>query len=364
MNEIDQGELIAAGRSGAVLDGAAGGAKRAVPAALLRRCCHELKDQIDPRGLRLRGVAVAGCLDLAGLAVPFPLRFDGCEFDSPLLVEGAELFELSLTGCPRLPGLLGNGLRLRRDLDLSRSRIAGAHWTSASTSKRAAVWLCESEIGSRLICLDATIDGRGDRAVQADRIAVGGAVRLIHRFTAAGEIRLIGARIGGSVDITGARIESSDGPAIDLGGATVEGNLFVIEDPAGRRPVIRGRFDLGSGRIAGRFVVRNATLEALAGGPAGSIYARSTATPTTISAERLSVGADLMLAGRCEITGRIDLSMGDLSGMSVGGGCVLRSPGRTALDLTNAEIRGTFRLHRHAVVEGTIRLESAVIRGL
>ncbi len=364
MDEIDEAELISAGQSGAVVNGAQRGGKRSVPAALLRKCCHELRDRIDPRGLRLKNVAVTGRLDLAGLAVPFPLRFDGCEFDSPVLVEGAELFELSLTGCPRLPGLLGNGLRLRRDLDLSRSRIAGAHWTSASTSQRAAVWLCESEIGGRLICLDATIDAQGDRAIQADRIAVGGAVRLIHRFSARGEIRLIGARIGGSVNITGAQVEASDGPAIDLGGAAVAGNVFVIEDPAGRRPVIRGRFDMGSARIAGRFVIRNATLQARSDGPAASIYARSTAMATVISAARLSVGADVTLAGRCEVTGLIDLSMGDISGLSIGGDCVLRSPGRTALDLTSAEIRGTLRLHRDAVIEGTLRLESTVIRGI
>ena len=363
MDEIDEAELVGAGRSGAVVEGAAGDVRRAVQATLLRKCCHELRDQIDPRGLRLRNVVVLGSLDLAGLQVPFPLRFEGCEFDSPLLVEGAELFELSLTGCPRLPGLLGNGLRLRRDLDLSRSRIVGALWTSASTSKRAAVWLCESEIGGRLICLDATIDAEGDRAIQADRIVVGGAVRLIHQFSARGEIRMIGARIGGSVDITGARIEATDGPAIDLGGATVAGNVFVIEDPSGRRPVIRGRFDMDSGRIAGRFVIRNATLEPRADESMGSIYAKLTTVATTISAERLSVGADVMLAGRCEVKGCIDLSMGDLSSVSVGGDCALRTPGRTALDLTNAGISGTFRLHRRAVIEGTLRLEGAVIRG-
>src|SRR5579859_8037328 len=192
MGEIDEAELLSAGQGGAVLDGMADGRRRVVQAAVLRRCCHELKDRIDPRGLRLANAVVTGELDLTGLEVPFPLRFDGCEFDAAPVVEGAQLFELSLTGSPRLPGLLGNGLRLRRDLDLSRSHISGAHWTSGSTSNQSAVWLCESDIGGRLLCVDTVIDGLGGRAIQADRIRVGGAVRLLHKFSSRGEVRLIG----------------------------------------------------------------------------------------------------------------------------------------------------------------------------
>ncbi|MGA3150806.1 MAG: hypothetical protein ACLPN6_18810 [Streptosporangiaceae bacterium] len=360
---IAEDELIRACRTGAVVDGAVRGVKRTVQASLLRRFCRELRDQVDPRGLRLSNAVVAGTLDLAGLTVPFPLRFDGCEFDSAPVVEGAELFELALTGCPRLPGLLGNGLRLRRDLDLSRSRIAGAHWTSASTSKRSAIWLCESEIGGRLLCVDATIDGQGDRAIQADRIRVGGAVRLIHQFSAVGEVRLLGARIGGSVDLTSASIESPDGPAIDMADATIEGSVFLIDDAAGRRPVIRGRVDMGSARVSGRFLIRNATLEGHSGGPPDSTYARSAQDGTALSAARLTVGAELMLAGRCQVTGTIDLSMGDLSSVLVTGRTELRAPGRTALGLTNAEILASVRVSLGVTVAGSIRLAGAVIHG-
>jgi hypothetical protein len=117
IGEIDGAELLSAGQRGVVIDGMADGRKRTVQAALLRECCHELKDRIDPRGLRLSSVIVTGGLDLTGLVVPFPLRFEGCEFDTAPMVEGAQLFELALTGSPRLPGLLGNGVRLRRDLE-------------------------------------------------------------------------------------------------------------------------------------------------------------------------------------------------------------------------------------------------------
>jgi len=90
MGEIDEAELLRAGQRGAVLDGVADGGKRIVQAAVLRRCCHELKDQIDARGLRLTNAVVTGGLDLTGLVVPFPLRFDGCEFDTAPVVEASK----------------------------------------------------------------------------------------------------------------------------------------------------------------------------------------------------------------------------------------------------------------------------------
>ncbi len=363
MDAIDEAELLSALRDGVAIDGAVTGAKRAMPAALLRRCCHQLKDQVDPRGLRLRNAIIVGRLDLAGLAVPFPLRFDGCEFDSAPVVEGAELFELALTGCPRLPGLLGNGLRLRRDLDLSGSRVAAAHRTSASTEHTSAVWLCESEIGGRLLCVGTRIDGLGGRAIQADRVRAGGAVRLIHQFRAIGEVRLMGARLGGSLDLTGAHIESPDGPALDFADATVEGSVFLIEDGDGNRPLIRGRLDMTSTRISGRFLIRNATIETRPGRPAGSIYAAAPVLDAALNASRLSVGAELTLTGRSEVTGGIDMSMSDMSRFSIGAGCALRAPGRTALDLTNAEIRAFLRLDKDAVIEGTVRLAGAVSHG-
>ena len=363
MGEIDEAELLSAGQRGAVLDGMAYGRKRIVQAAVLRRCCRELKDGIDPRGLRLTNAIVTGELDLTGLVVPFPLRFDGCEFDTAPVVEGAQLFELALTGSPRLPGLLGNGLRLRRDLDLSRSHIAGAYWTSASTSKRAAVWLCESEIGGRLLCLDTVIDGQGDRALQADRIRVGGAVRLLQEFHSRGEIRLIGARISGTLDLSGAHIVAPGGPALNLEDATLEGSMFLIESSAERRLEIRGGVAMGSVRIAGRLLVRNATIEPPVDAPRFSTRGRPGTVGAALDASGLSAGGEVIFAEQCDVSGRIDMSISAVSNVSVGAGCVLRAPGHTALDLTNSEIRADMWLDPDAVVEGTIRLAGAVIHG-
>ena len=364
MDEVGEAELLAAAGAGRALGCGDGGASRRVDAALLRRCCHELGDQIDPRGVWLQHAAITGSVDLSGLDVKFPLRFEGCHFDAPLLAEGARLTGLVLTGCT-LPGLQANGVRIQRDLDLSRTHVTGALRTSASTSKHSAIWLCESEIGGRLLCVDTLIEGHGERSIQADRMHVTGNVRLLHQFTAHGEVRLIGARIGGSLDLTGARIESlGTGLALDLGEAVIEASVFLIDDPTGRRPLIRGRIDMGQARIGGQFLIRNATLEApSADAPVGSAYSRSRVGGTALSAPRLSVGAEITLEGTCAVTGGIDLSMSELSSVSVQPGCSLHAPGRTALDLTNTELLSTVTVGQQVPVSGTVRLSGARIHG-
>ena len=365
MEEVGEAEVIAACGAGHILECAEAGARRPVDAALLRRCCDELSEQMHRRGIRLRQAAIAGSLDLSGLDVRFPLVFEDCDFDSPLNVEGAQLFEMKVTGCAQLPGLLANGVRIRRDLDLSRTLVAGALQTSASTSKRSAVWLCESEIGGRLLCVDTIIDGGAERSIQADRMHVSGNVRLLHNFTAHGELRLIGARIGGSLDLTGARLESPlTGLALDLGEALIEGSIFLIDDQSGRRPLVRGRVDMGRARIGGQFLIRNATLEATGGVPVGSAYSRARTGGTAMSAPRLAVGAELTLEGACQVTGGIDLSMSELSSVSIGPECSLLAPGRTALDLTNAELLSAFTLGRGTTVQGTMRVTGARIHGV
>lgn len=169
MGEVSEDELLAAARAGRVLDCGDADALGRVDAVLLRRCCQELKGLIDRRGIRLRRAEIMGCADLSGLEIPFSLRFAECAFDEPLVVEGAQLFELMLTGCIRLPGLLANGVQIRRDLDLSGTHLDSAHKTSASTSKSAAIWLCESDISTFAVLGGGLVVMA--RRCRADRVA-------------------------------------------------------------------------------------------------------------------------------------------------------------------------------------------------
>lgn len=192
---------------------------------------------------------------------------------------------------------------------------------------------------------------------------VGGTADFLHQFTARGDMRLLGVRIDGSLDFTGAHILSPAGQALDLNDAVIGGRVFLVSDTAGRRPVIKGRIDMSSARISGQFLIRNATLEGPAITPADSGYAWSRARGRAVTAPRLSIGAELTLEESCQVIGGIDLSMSELSSVSIGTGCSPRAPGRTALDLTNAELLSSVTIGEQVPVEGTIRLAGARIRG-
>jgi len=89
MDEVGEAELMAAAGAGRALVCGDATARRRVDAALLRRCCNELRDRIVPRGVWLRHAAIAGSLDLSGLDVTFPLRFEGCQFRQPAATWGS-----------------------------------------------------------------------------------------------------------------------------------------------------------------------------------------------------------------------------------------------------------------------------------
>lgn len=363
MTALGEAALLRACRDGRPVR-APDGERLSVAAALVRKVCRRDPAEIDPRGLVIEGARITGGLDLTGMAVPFPLRFVGCVFDEPLDLDGADLHLLALDGCT-VPGLLANGLRVRRDLDLSRSRITGDLRTPASTSSTAAVWLCESEIGGRLLCLDTLIES-GGRAIQADRISVGGTIRLLHRFEARGALRLIGARVQGSLDLTGASLtRPQQDLALDLGDAEIGGSVFLIDDQTGRRPLVRGRIDLGNTRISGHVLIRNATIDPIdsTGPVTGPAYSSGRSTGTAISAPGLAVGGPLGIEGECRISGGVDLSMGSFSTIQISRESTFTVPGGRALDLTNAELRSGLLIEEGAAFEGTLRLAGAHVRG-
>ena len=331
-----------------------------IDADLVREFCVRRAAEVDPRGIRLRDVHVAGQLDLTGVQVPFALRFENCTFDDAPVLLGASVRELAFIDCPALPGLIANGITVQGDLALSGCRIVGSHRTSASMSRRAAVWLCESSIGGRLLCVDTVIEPQGERAIQADRMRVGGTVRIIN-FSATGELRLVGLQVDGSLDLAGAQVTAASGLALDLGDAAIAGNMYVAPSDADRRPEIHGRIHLSSTRIDGTLLIRDATL-VRPDREEGRHHSPRFDGKAMVGL-RLFVGAELSIEGATTVTGGVDLSSAELGRFALGSGGTIVAPGQAALDLTNAEIRSGVTIDNGVHLRGAILLVSARIHG-
>jgi hypothetical protein len=359
-------QLIAATWSRTVVDLRDRRGRWELPARVLQELCCERVPDVGRYGVRVAGARITGLADLRAVDVPFGLEFRDCVFDEPLVVEGARLHELAIVSGSRLPGLLANGLQIRRDLSLSGAVLHGALSTTASTSMTSAIWLTEADVGGRLLCVGTEITGPADRALQADRTHFGGNIRMIHGFLTDGEVRLIAVQLDGSLDLTGARLHPKNQRALDLGEAHIGGSVFIIDDEEqheNAKPEIRGRLEMGHARIEGRILVRNAALIGPQPGEGGHHYlSYGTLHRSVLSAPRVSVQGDLLFTGSCQIEGGLDLQMAEIQGDVRLDDQVLWNPGDPSVDLTTAAIGGTVSA-RGLRSSGTVVLAGARIQG-
>jgi hypothetical protein len=363
--------LIAAASSQTVLDMITDGEAGDLAAAVVRTALVERADQVGQYGVRISNARITGTLDLSGCRISFPIQFRDCEFVEPLLIEGSDLDLLAVVGTPvngedgltsSVPGILGNGLRVRRDLVLSHTLITGAHETTSSVGRTATVWLTESDIGGRIIAVGAVIDAAGDRAIQADRCRVTGDIRLIQGFRANGEIRFIGARLGGSLDLAGCQLKSPKGRALDLAEATVGGSLFITDTPR-HAPTIEGRLEMGRASINGRILIRRAMLKAPPAGEGRHLYnAKDPAERLAIVAQGVGIRGDLSLEEKSCVVGAMTFAGATIDGGLLMDGAEICNSQDLALDLTHARI-GSKVSARGAKVQGTVDLDGAEVAG-
>lgn len=353
------------------------GGRGDLDAAAVREACLAAARDGDPFGIRIANATVVGELDLRAVQVPVPLHFLGCVFEQAPRFEGAQVHELLITargyaaeipdgvlGTSELPGLLGNGLVVRRNLSLSGTRVTGSHASTASLTRTAAVWLAEASVGGRLLCAGTRFETDADRALHADRIVISGDVRLVKGFRADAEVRLLAARIGGSLDLTGATVVSRSGRALDVTEARIGGSVFLIDDPVeGVRPTVDGRIDLGRATVHGRIMVRNATC----GAPrevAGALGYTSAdvARRVFLQGQGLEVHGELSFSAGTTVDGALVLPGAVLRGGAVLDGVVVTNPGDVALDLGQAQLGSWLSLQR-ARVRGTVNLSSIQVAG-
>jgi hypothetical protein len=131
--------------------------------------------------VRLRGARITGPLDLAGITIACPVRFESCEFDGSIWLADSVARSVRLTGCT-FPGFDGTRVRVDGILELSGCVVA-----------------------SSVRLEHAKIDG----SVDCTGLAVSGAVQMS------------GVQVTGTIDLTDARITAGLG----IGNAVIGGRL-------------------------------------------------------------------------------------------------------------------------------------------
>lgn len=122
------------------------------------------------------------------------------------------------------PALLADAIQVGRNMFLSDG------FAAVGAGEVGAVRLTSAHIAGSLMCDGASLRNDSGSALIAYGLQVGQSVFLNDRFTASGTgergaIRMIGARIGGSLDCTGAALRNDCGPALVAHGLQVGGDM-------------------------------------------------------------------------------------------------------------------------------------------
>jgi len=286
--------LRQAARAGQVLDLAPGVAdadlnppggatwppERQVPAAVLREVLLDADLKPDPRGLHVRGTFVTGTLDLDHATLPCPLALTRSHFERPATLRSATLPHLDLGGS-HLPGL-----------DLDGAHVDGSVLLRGLTAT-GQVRAIGAHIGGELVVQDATLTSKGRRALKLNRARVDGTA-VLSGLTATGEVRAPGAHIGGGLDLQGATLTSKEKIALTLDGARVNGSALLS------RLTATGEVRAPGAHIGGQLHLRGAKL--------------TNADGDALMAEGLTAG-QLLLCGTERWKGALNLTsarIGDL----------------------------------------------------
>ncbi len=185
---------------------------------------------LHEKGVALEGAWISDTLDLEGAHTDRDLALWDCHCAETIIAHGARLGGLHLGGSA-VPGLDADGIK-----------VGGGVFLRDGFAATGEVRLLGAGIGGDLDCGGGSFTNRGGRALSADRIKVGGRVYLREGFAATGEVWLLGADIGGDLDCSGGSFFNPDGRALNAQAATIGGVLFL------RQATVTGPIDLAAAK--------------------------------------------------------------------------------------------------------------------
>src|SRR6266542_4217483 len=203
----------------------------------------------SPRALKLHGARIVGMPDLDATTLVCPFILQACYFEEAVNLSEAQAPAVRLRGC-HVPGLNAKQLQTRGDLELAQGFVANGE-----------VNLRGAHIGGDLLLAGATLTGHDGVALRGGGLRVEQSMRSDDGFTAMGEVNLLSARIGGNLSFVGAALSNPKGSALLAARISVGGAMFcghAIDNPGGFSA--KGEVRLVGARVGGFISFRGATL--------------------------------------------------------------------------------------------------------
>lgn len=205
--------------------------------------------EVDPRGVRVANARITGELDVRYVTASVGLYLRECVVDQPALFNNARFPRLDMSGT-HVPGLAATGLRVDGALHLRQG------FTATGVGQRGAVNLVGASVGGSLSLSGARLTNDSGPALHAERITVDGTMRLRKGFTAIGSgiegaVNLSIAHIGGVLMMREAQITNTSGPGLQAGQVRVDGSVKVRGGVVMTGHGHRGALHLVGARIGG-----------------------------------------------------------------------------------------------------------------
>ena len=198
------------------------GESRTIRAEIIRWLCvdREATKHVDAMGIRIGAAKIDGQLDLQYVTVSVPLVLWQCTVQEGVVLNGADTRLLAF-----IRSSLGNlsGVALSAD----GVQVRGAVFLRDGFQAKGEVRLIGATIGGDLDCTGGAFHNASGIAWDAEGIHVNGRVLLHDGFEAEGMVRLPGATIGGDLDCTGGAFRNPGGFALFADGVQVHSSVSL-----------------------------------------------------------------------------------------------------------------------------------------
>lgn len=288
---------------------------------------------VHEQGVQLVGAWIEGPLILCGTVTPTDLSLRYSHFESSPEFDGADIRGgLYLSGS-LLPGLQANSAVIKRNFFLDDG------FTSTGE-----VRLLGAQIGGDLACRGSLLDGRDGNALSADGAVIKGSVFLDDGFTATGQVRLVGVQIGGDLACTGAKLDGKGDDALSADRAAIMGDVSLDNGFTAT-----GQVRLLGSQIGGTLACKGAKLDGRDG--------------DALSADGAVIKGSVFLSDGFNATGQVRLLGVQIGGTLACRGAKLDGKDGSALSADRAVIKGSAFLDDGFVATGQITLHGAEIGG-